>query len=93
MKKLVNQKTGKKLFQNCLPTAVFNFAPLKKQIRELDKKIEKLSTRKAQLEQQLLVQYSADGSIELALLTDELNKCEEEWLALNEQCEALLHAD
>lgn len=68
-------------------------APLKKQIRELDKKIEKLSTRKAQLEQQLLVQYSADGSIELALLTDELNKCEEEWLALNEQCEALLHAD
>lgn len=68
-------------------------APLKKQIRELDKKIEKLSTRKAQLEQQLLVQYSADGSIELALLTDELNKCEEAWLALNEQCEALLHAD
>ena len=68
-------------------------APLKKQIRELDKKIEKLSTRKAQLDQQLLVQYSADGSIELALLTDELNKCEEEWLALNEQCEALLHAD
>ena len=68
-------------------------APLKKQIRELDKRMEKLSTRKAQLEQQLLVQYSADGSIELALLTDELNKCEEEWLALNEQCEALLHAD
>ena len=68
-------------------------APIKKQIRELDKRMEKLSTRKAQLEQQLLVQYSADGSIELALLTDELNKCEEEWLALNEQCEALLHAD
>ncbi|MCI7043797.1 MAG: ABC-F family ATP-binding cassette domain-containing protein [Spirochaetes bacterium] len=68
-------------------------APLKKRIRELDKRMEKLSTRKAQLEQQLLVQYSADGSIELALLTDELNKCEEEWLALNEQCEALLHAD
>lgn len=68
-------------------------APLKKQIRELDKRMEKLSTRKAQLEQQLLVQYSADGSIELALLTDELNKCEEAWLALNEQCEALLHAD
>ncbi|WP_428053189.1 ABC-F family ATP-binding cassette domain-containing protein [Candidatus Avelusimicrobium faecicola] len=68
-------------------------APLKKQIWELDKRMEKLSTRKAQLEQQLLVQYSADGSIELALLTDELNKCEEEWLALNEQCEALLHAD
>lgn len=68
-------------------------APLKKQIRELDKRMEKLSARKAQLEQQLLVQYSADGSIELALLTDELNKCEEEWLALNEQCEALLHAD
>ena len=68
-------------------------APLKKQIRELDKQMEKLSARKAQLEQQLLVQYSADGSIELALLTDELNKCEEEWLALNEQCEALLHAD
>lgn len=68
-------------------------APLKKQIRELDKRMEKLSTRKAQLEQQLLVQYSADGSIELALLTDEMNKCEEEWLALNEQCEALLHAD
>ncbi len=68
-------------------------APLKKQIRELDKQMEKLFTRKAQLEQQLLVQYSADGSIELALLTDELNKCEEEWLALNEQCEALLHAD
>ena len=68
-------------------------APLKKQIRELDKRMEKLSTRKAQLVQQLLVQYSADGSIELALLTDELNKCEEEWLALNEQCEALLHAD
>lgn len=68
-------------------------APLKKQIRELDKVIEKLSARKAQLEQQLVAQYSADGSIELALLTDELNKREEEWLSLNEQCQALLHAD
>ena len=68
-------------------------APLKKQIRELDKVIEKLSARKAQLEQQLVAQYSSDSSIELALLTDELNKREEEWLALNEECQALLHAD
>lgn len=65
-------------------------APLKKEIRVLDEKIEKLTTRKAALEEQLLTQYSADSSIELALLNDELKKTEEQWLTLNEEMEAAL---
>ena len=65
-------------------------APLKKEIRALDEKIEKLTTRKAVLEEQLVTQYSADSSIELALLNDELKKTEERWLALNEEVEAAL---
>ena len=65
-------------------------APLKKEIRSLDEKIEKLTTRKAALEEQLLTQYSADSSIELALLNDELKKTEERWLSLNEEVEAAL---
>ena len=65
-------------------------APLKKEIRVLDEKIEKLTTRKAALEEQLLTQYSAQSSIELALLNDELKKTEEQWLSLNEEVEAAL---
>ena len=65
-------------------------APLKKEIRALDEKLEKLNLRKAALEEQLLTQYSADSSIELALLNDELKKTEEHWLALNEEVEAAL---
>ena len=65
-------------------------APLKKEIRALDAKIEKLTTRKAALEEQLLTQYSADSSIELALLNDELKKTEEQWISLNEEVEATL---
>ncbi len=65
-------------------------APLKKEIRVLDEKIEKLTSRKAALEEQLVTQYSADSSIELALLNDELKKTEERWLSLNEEIEATL---
>lgn len=65
-------------------------APLKKQIKELDHKIEKLTARKTQLEAQLISHYSADGSIELALLGDELKNCEELWIKLNEECEEAL---
>lgn len=65
-------------------------APLKKEIRALDGKIEKLSTRKQALEQSLLTQYSADSSIELALVNDELHKAEELWISLNEEVEQLL---
>ncbi|MBQ3667037.1 MAG: hypothetical protein II913_03150, partial [Elusimicrobiaceae bacterium] len=66
-------------------------APLKKEIRTLDDKMEKLTTRKAALEEQLLTQYNADSSIELALLNDELKKTEERWISLNEEMEAALH--
>ena len=62
-------------------------APLKKEIRALDEKMAKLSTRKKALEEQLLVRYSSDSSIELALVTDELSKAEDQWMALNEQVE------
>jgi ATP-binding cassette subfamily F protein 3 len=65
-------------------------SPLKKEIRALDAKIEKLSTRKQALEQALLTQYSADSSIELALVNDELHKAEELWISLNEEMEQLL---
>ncbi|MGN1058481.1 MAG: ABC transporter ATP-binding protein, partial [Candidatus Avelusimicrobium sp.] len=65
-------------------------APLKKEIRALDDKIEKLSARKAALEEQLVAQYTADASIELALLNGQLKDAEEEWLRLNEECEAAL---
>ena len=36
---------------------------------------------------------AADGSIELALLNDQLKNAEEEWLRLNEECEAALVED
>ena len=62
-------------------------APLKKEIRALDEKIEKLSARKKVLEEQLTVQYSADSSIELALLTDQLKKAEDDWVRLSEEYE------
>ncbi len=68
-------------------------APLKKEIRTLDEKLEKLNTRKAALEEQLLTQYSADSSIELALLNDELAKTEERWMSLNEEVEQALAED
>ncbi|MCI5821357.1 MAG: ATP-binding cassette domain-containing protein, partial [Elusimicrobia bacterium] len=68
-------------------------APLKKEIRALDEKIEKLNARKHILENQLVAQYSADESIELALLNDQLKNAEEEWLRLNEECEAALAED
>ncbi len=64
-------------------------APLKKEIRALDEKIEKMTARKTALEQQLVMQYSADSSIELALLSGQLKDAEEEWLRLNEQCEEI----
>lgn len=62
-------------------------APLKKEIRALDEKIEKMTARKTALEQQLVSQFSADVSIELALLTSQLKDAEDEWIALNEACE------
>ena len=65
-------------------------APLKKEIRALDEKIEKLSARKKVLEEQLVISYNADSSIELALLTAQLKDLEEDWLRLNEECEAAL---
>ena len=65
-------------------------APLKKEIRLLDDKISKLSARKKALEEELVVQYSSASSIELALVSDELTKAEDEWMALNEEMEAAL---
>ena len=62
-------------------------APLKKEIRALDEKIEKLTARKKALEDQLTAQYSTDGSIELALLNDQLQKAEDEWMRLSEEYE------
>ena len=66
-------------------------APLKKEIRALDEKIEKLTARKTALEEQLVAAYSADSSIELALLNSQLKDAEEEWLRLNEEYEAALN--
>ncbi|MCQ2410355.1 MAG: ABC-F family ATP-binding cassette domain-containing protein [Elusimicrobiaceae bacterium] len=67
-------------------------APLKKEIRALDEKMAKLTARKQVLEEQLVKAYSADSSIELALLTAQLKDMEEEWLRLNEEYEAALAA-
>ena len=67
-------------------------APLKKEIRVLDEKMAKLTARKQVLEEQLVKAYSADSSIELALLTAQLKDMEEEWLRLNEEYEAALAA-
>lgn len=64
-------------------------APIKKRIRELDTLMEKLSTRKSSLEQQLTEQYSSESSIELALVNGQLKDAEDEWIRLNEECESL----
>ncbi len=68
-------------------------APLKKEIRQLDENIEKMTIRKNALEQQLLTQFSADCSIELALLTSQLKDAEDEWIRLNELCESVQKED
>jgi len=62
-------------------------APLKKEIRALEEKMAQLTQRKHALETQLLSQFSADSSIELALLNSELKDAEDKWLQLSDQCE------
>lgn len=86
-----DKMTSKEIQRKEAATRRARVAPLKKEIRMLDEKIEKLTTRKAALEEQLLTQYNADSSIELALLNDELKKTEERWINLNEEVEASLH--
>ena len=72
------------------PSAARHLPRLKKEIRELDKKLEKLNLRKHELENALLARYDADNSIELALLGDQISNLEERWIFLNEQCEQVM---
>lgn len=87
-----DKMTSKELQRKAAAQRRAQLAPLKKQIRALDEKMEKLNLRKKALEQELLSHYSAQSSIELALLNDELQKAEDEWISLNEQCEAAQNA-
>lgn len=87
-----DKMTSKELQRKAAAQRRAQLAPLKKQIRALDEKMEKLNLRKKALEQELLSHYSAESSIELALLNDELQKAEDEWISLNEQCETAQNA-
>lgn len=88
-----DKMTSKELARKEAAARRARVAPLKKEIRALDEKLTKLTTRKNALETQLLSAYSADSSIELALLNAELKDTEEAWLRLNEECEAALQND
>ena len=87
-----DKMTSKELARKEAAARRARVAPLKKEIRALDEKLAKLTARKQQLEEQLVSGYSADSSIELALLNAQLKDLEEQWLRLNEECEAALSA-
>ena len=83
-----DKMTSKELARKEAAERRARLAPLKKEIRALDEKIAQMTARKQLLEEQLLKTYSADSSIELALLNAQLKDAEEDWLRLNEECEA-----
>jgi len=83
-----DKMTSKELARKEAAQRRARLAPLKKEIRALDEKIAQMTARKQLLEEQLLKTYSADSSIELALLNAQLKDAEEDWLRLNEECEA-----
>jgi ATP-binding cassette subfamily F protein 3 len=57
-------------------------APVKKQIKELEVKIEKLSRKRKEIEGSLIRTYSQSLSKDLAFLNIEIGKLEEKWLNL-----------
>lgn len=82
-----DKMTSKEAARKAAAQRRLKLAPLKKQIRALDEQLSKLTARKTLLEQQLLVAYCADSSIELALLNAQIQDLEEQWLQLNEEYE------
>ncbi|WP_428898022.1 ATP-binding cassette [Parelusimicrobium proximum] len=64
-------------------------APLKKELKSLEKEIAELNKQKDTLEKRLITQYSAFDNIELSKVTDELTRKEARWLEINEELEAV----
>ncbi len=64
-------------------------APIKKQIKEIEKKLDKLTTQKQNIEARLTVQFNTDLSIELAFINKEISDLEGKWLELTAELENL----
>ena len=64
-------------------------APIKKQIKEIEKKLDKLTAQKQNIEQRLTVQFNTDLSIELAFINKEISDLEAKWLELTTELENL----
>ncbi len=64
-------------------------APIKKQIKEVEKKLDKLTTQKQNIEQRLTTQFNTDLSIELAFINKEIADLESKWLELTTELENL----
>lgn len=64
-------------------------APLRKEIKEIDKQIEKLSEEKRELEAALIKDFSESASKQLAKTAKELSELEERWIALHERLDSV----
>ena len=64
-------------------------APIKKQIRETEKKLDSLTNQKQNIETRLTTQFSSDLSIELAFINKEIADLESKWLELTAELENL----
>ena len=64
-------------------------APIKKQIREIEKKLDALTNQKQNIEMRLTTQYSSDLSIELAFINKEITDLESKWLEFTTELENL----
>lgn len=65
-------------------------APLKKQLKDIEKRIESATQQKNNLEKRLINSFNSDLSIELAFINKEIADSESKWLEVSSQIEELL---
>lgn len=62
-------------------------APLRKRLKEIEKKVEVLNRQKANIERRLISSYNSDLSIELAFIGKEISDLEADWLKITADLE------
>ncbi len=65
-------------------------APLKKQLKDIEKKIESATQQKNNIEKRLISGFNSDLSIELAFINKEIADFEGKWLEVSSQIEEIL---
>lgn len=65
-------------------------APLKKQLKDIEKKIESATQQKNNLERRLINSFNSDLSIELAFVNKEITDLEGKWIEVSSQIEEIL---